>query len=148
MQRDFLDMLEAFNHAGVDYLVVGAHAMAVHGFPRATGDFDLFVRCSAANAARVARALAMFGAPAHLSEAEDFSKPDMVVQLGVEPSRVDIMTSISGVQFDEARAERVLHVQDGVEMPCIGREHLIRNKRASGRTKDLADAELLERHRG
>ncbi|MHB8838897.1 MAG: hypothetical protein ACYC7F_08095 [Gemmatimonadaceae bacterium] len=141
-------MLEAFNGAGVDYLVVGAHAMAVHGLPRATGDFDLFVRCSAANAARVARALAVFGAPAHLSEAEAFSTPDMVVQIGVEPSRVDIMTSISGVEFEEARAERVLHVQDGVAMPCIGRKHLLRNKLASGRKKDLADAEWLEQHEG
>ncbi|MHB0964037.1 MAG: nucleotidyltransferase [Gemmatimonadaceae bacterium] len=146
MERDFRDILVAFNHADVDYLVVGAYAVAAHGLPRATGDIDLFVRCAEDNAQRVARALALFGAPPHLSVAQDFTRPNMVVQIGVEPVRIDIMTSISGVEFAEAAATRVLHAVDGVEIPCIGRECLIRNKRASGRKRDLLDAEWLEQH--
>lgn len=146
MEKDFRDIIVAFNDEGVEYLVVGAYAVAAHGLPRATGDLDLFVRCAAENAQRVARALAMFGSPPHLSAAQDFAKADMVVQIGVEPVRIDIMTSISGVEFDEAAATRVLYSIDGVEIPCIGRECLIRNKRSSGRKKDLLDAEWLEQH--
>jgi len=146
MERDFRDILVAFNHADVEYLVVGAYAVAAHGLPRATGDLDLFVRCADDNAQRVARALAIFGAPSQLSVAQDFAKANMVVQLGVEPVRIDIMTSISGVEFDEAAATRVMHSLDGVDIPCIGRESLIRNKRASGRKRDLLDAEWLEQH--
>ena len=146
MERDFRDILVAFNHADVEYLVVGAYALAAHGLPRATGDLDLFVRCADDNAQRVARALAIFGAPSQLSVAQDFAKANMVVQLGMEPVRIDIMTSISGVEFDEAAATRVMHSLDGVEIPCIGRESLIRNKRASGRKRDLLDAEWLEQH--
>lgn len=146
MERDFRDILVAFNHAGVEYLVVGAYAVAAHGLPRATGDLDLFVRCAAENAQRVAQALAMFGAPPHVSAPHDFAKANMVVQIGVEPVRIDILTSISGVEFDEAASTRVMHSLDGVEIPCIGRECLIRNKRASGRKRDLLDAEWLEQH--
>ena len=146
MERDFRDILVAFNHADVEYLVVGAYALAAHGLPRATGDLDLFVRCADDNAQRVARALAIFGAPSQLSVAQDFAKANMVVQIGMEPVRIDIMTSISGVEFDEAEATRVMHSLDGVEIPCIGRECLIRNKRSSGRKKDLLDAEWLEQH--
>lgn len=146
MERDFRDILVAFNAAGVDYVVVGAYAVAAHGLPRATGDLDLFVRCAEDNAQRVARALAMFGAPPQLSDARGFSKANMVIQIGVEPVRIDILTSISGVEFDEAAATRVTHSMDGVEIPCIGRECLIRNKRSTGRKRDLLDAEWLEQH--
>jgi hypothetical protein len=148
MEKDFRDILVAFNDAGVDYLVVGAYAVAVHGLPRATGDLDLFVRRAPENATRIARALAAFGAPPHLAAAQEFAKADMVVQIGVEPVRVDIMTAISGVEFDEAASTRVLHSIDGVQIPCISRECLIRNKRSSGRKQDLLDAEWLERHPG
>lgn len=146
MDRDFRDILTAFNTEKVQYLVVGAYAVAAHGLPRATGDLDLFVRCAADNAKRVVRALALFGAPLHVSVATDFSKPNMVIQIGVEPVRIDILTSISGVEFDEAAATRVIHALDGVEIPCIGRECLIRNKRSAGRKRDLLDAEWLEQH--
>lgn len=144
MDRDFREMIESFNEAEVEYLLVGAYAVAVHGRPRATGDLDLFVRCTPENAQRVAAALAAFGAPPHLREVEDFARPNMVVQIGVEPSRVDIMTSISGVEFDEASRERVLHTVDGIPVSVVGLRHLIANKRASGRKKDLLDAEWLE----
>ncbi|MBM3908665.1 MAG: nucleotidyltransferase [Gemmatimonadetes bacterium] len=146
MERDFRDVLVAFNEAGVEYVVVGAYAVAVHGLPRATGDLDLFVRCSDENARRVAKALAAFGAPPHLSAATDFSRPNMVVQIGVEPVRVDIMTSISGVEFDDAASTRLVTSVEGLDVPCLGRECLIRNKRSSGRKKDLLDAEWLEAH--
>jgi hypothetical protein len=146
MEKDFREILVAFNDAGVDYLVVGAYAMAAHGLPRATGDIDLWVRCTADNADRVAGALAAFGAPPAVREARDFATPNIVVQIGVQPNRVDIMTAVSGVEFEEAVQARVVHVEDGVRAPYIGRADLIRNKRASGRKKDLLDAEWLESH--
>jgi hypothetical protein len=146
MEKDFREILIAFNDAGVEYLVVGAYAMAAHGLPRATGDLDLWIRCAPDNAARVARALIAFGAPPQLRETRDFTQPNMVVQIGVQPNRVDIMTSVSGVEFDDAALARVVCVEDGVAAPYLGRMDLIRNKRAAGRKKDLLDAEWLEAH--
>ena len=143
---DFADMVACLVEHEVDFLVVGAYALAAHGFPRATGDIDLLVRPTAANAERVLRALAAFGAPvaAHGVSTRDFEQPDHVYQIGLPPRRIDILTSISGVSFDEAAADAVDGNLGGVPVKFIGREAMVRNKRASGRLKDLADAELLE----
>ena len=141
---DFKDMLSALSDAEIDFLVVGAYAMAVHGHPRATGDLDIWVRPSSDNAPRVYLALAEFGAPLDDLSVEDLTTPGVVFQIGVEPSRIDILTSISGVEFNSAWRRRQSIELEGISLNVIGRTDLIVNKRASGRTKDLADAETLD----
>jgi hypothetical protein len=144
MNRDFVEMLSALSVAGAEYLVVGAHALAAHGVPRATGDLDIWVRPSAANASRVRDALARFGAPLEDLSATDLASPDLVFQVGLPPARIDILTTISGVEFAAAWARRVTIAIGELQVPVLGREDFVRNKRAVGRPKDLADIALLE----
>lgn len=148
--EDALDLLDAFDEAGVEYLLIGAHAMAMYGVARATGDLDVLVRPSPANAARIVAALSEFGAPlqAHGIGVSDFAVEDLVYQLGLPPRRIDLLTSISGVAFEDAWASRVMASIDRRDVPVIGKSALIRNKRATGRVKDLLDVELLERSEG
>jgi hypothetical protein len=143
---DYVDMLRALVESGAEFLIVGAHAMAAHGVPRATVDLDIYVRASTDNAARVIAALRAFGAPlsAHDVGAEDFEREGTVYQLGLPPNRIDLLTRISGVEFDEAWASRITTVIGDLVVPVIGREPLLVNKRASGRDKDLVDVRLLE----
>jgi hypothetical protein len=144
MNPHFVDLLRAFIDAEVRFLVVGAYALAVHGRPRATGDLDVWVDPTADNAARVMRALAAFGAPmAELSEG-DFASPGVTYQMGIAPVRIDVLTELSGVTFADAWPGRVRSSFGDVDVDFIGREAFIRNKRATGRTKDLADIEGLE----
>lgn len=142
---DFRDLLAALLEGDVRFLVVGAHALAVHGVPRATGDLDVWIATDQGNADRAWSAVVRFGAPLESLgvTAADFGRPDHVVQVGVPPRRIDILTSISGVAFEEAWADRVTHESEGLAIPFIGRAALVRNKRASGRAKDLADLEAL-----
>jgi hypothetical protein len=130
----------------VRFLVVGAHALAVHGVPRVTADLDAWVEPTAMNATRTWRALVDFGAPlAALGVSEkDFTTPNQVIQLGIPPFRIDILTSISGVEFTSAWQESVQGTLFDVPVQFIGREAFIRNERASGRTKDLDDIRALE----
>lgn len=144
MNRDFVEMLSALCAAGVEFLVVGAHALAAHGVPRATGDLDIWVRRSPENATRVLEALRAFGAPLHDLTADDLTRPDVVFQIGVVPSRVDIMTGISGVDFEGAWTRRMPFRVETLSISCIGRADLIANKRAAGRPQDLADVARLE----
>ena len=144
MNSDFSDMLSALSAEGVEYLLIGAYAMAAHGVPRATGDIDIWVRPSPDNADRVLRALARFGAPLGELRAADLAGEGMVFQVGVAPNRVDVMTAIDGVTFEEAWSHRETRAIDGVTLTVIGRDDLIRNKRATGRARDRGDAELLE----
>ncbi|MHB0968150.1 MAG: nucleotidyltransferase [Thermoanaerobaculia bacterium] len=144
MNRDYLEMLDALSAAGAEFLVVGAHALAVHGRPRATGDLDIWVRPTPENAARVWRALVAFGAPLDELTQSDLTTPGVVYQIGRAPDRVDLLTSISGVVFDEAWPARTEAVVDGRTIPVLGRVHLIATKRAVGRLRDLADIEDLE----
>lgn len=143
MNRDFAEMLSELSEAGAEFLVVGAHALAAHGVPRATGDLDIWVRPTAENAARVLRALFAFGAPLADLSLDDLTKPDTVFQIGVVPCRIDILTGISGVQFTAAWERRMAVDVEGVQVPVIGREDFRTNKQASGRPKDLLDLELL-----
>jgi hypothetical protein len=145
VNRDFRDLLAAFLEAGVRFLVVGAHAMAVHGVPRATGDLDVWIAPDPGNADNAWSALVRFGAPltAMGITRADFGRPDRVVQVGLPPRRIDILTSISGVVFEDAWPDRVTHETEGLSVPFLGRDALVRNKRASGRAKDLADLEAL-----
>lgn len=142
--QDFRDMLVALNDAEVDYLVVGAYAVAAHGFPRATGDLDIWVRANPESAENLLSALTVFGAPMHEVSAADFSSPSIVFQIGVPPGRIDILTDVSGVNFDAAWANRMTVEIDGVKLSIIGRSDLIANKRATGRPKDIADLAFLE----
>lgn len=132
------------NAAGADYLIIGAHALAVHGFIRGTKDLDVWIRPSAENAPRVHRALVSFGAPAGDVSVEDFARPGIVYQIGVPPVRIDITTSIDGVTFDEAWPVRVTASFEGQPVAVLSRAHLIRNKRATGRPQDLVDVQRLE----
>jgi predicted nucleotidyltransferase len=141
---DFKDMLFALSDAKIDFLLVGAYAVAAHGHPRATGDLDIWVRPNVETAPKVFRVLAEFGAPMHDLSVDDLAKPRMVFQIGVEPSRIDLLTAISGVEFDDAWTRRLAVEMDGIDLCVIGRDDLIVNKRACGRPKDIADAEALD----
>lgn len=144
MNRDFAEMLNALSAENADVLVVGAYAVAGHGLPRATGDIDLWVRPTPDNAARVWRALERFGAPRSRLSPASFTEPDIVYQIGLPPNRIDILTTIDGVTFAEAWAERVTSTVDGVTFQMISKHHLLINKRATGRPQDLADVARLE----
>ncbi len=146
--EDSRDLLQALDEAGAEYVVVGAHALAAHGIPRATGDFDVLVRPSPGNAERVVRALLAFGAPlqAHGVTAEDFARPGTVYQLGLPPRRIDLLTRISGVSFDQAWSSRWIVELEGRQVPVLGREALLENKRSTGRAKDWLDVRALEQH--
>jgi hypothetical protein len=143
MNPDFVDLLRAFAVAEVRCLIVGAYALAHHGRPRATGDLDVWVDPTPANAARVMRALAAFGAPLHDLRDDDFSRPGIVFQMGVPPGRIDILTELTGVSFDEAWSARDPGRFGDLAVDFIGRDAFIRNKRATGRIKDLGDVEGL-----
>ncbi len=147
MNRDFAEMLSALCEAGAEFLVVGAYALAAHGYVRATGDIDIWVRSSDHNADRVWAALLAYGAPLHGLSRQDLVTPDLVFQIGVPPSRVDMLTSVSGVTFDDAWSRRQIVTVEGLDVPVIGREDLIANKRATGRSKDLGDVEELTRRK-
>jgi hypothetical protein len=142
---DFRDFLAALLEAGARFLVVGAHAMAVHGVPRATGDLDVWIATDEANLRQVWDALLRFGAPvAAMGIArQDLARPEVVVQLGVPPRRIDVLTSITAVAFEDAWAGRAIHHVAGLTVPFLGRAALLQNKRATGRTKDKADLEAL-----
>ncbi len=148
LNPDFRDMLSAFSEKAVEYLLVGAYALAVHGVPRATGDLDVWVRPGEDNARRVRSALAQFGAPlGDLTEC-DFVTPGTVFQIGVAPNRIDVLTSIDGVTFEDAWPARLIVRIEGLEVPVLARHHLIRNKKTSGRPQDLADVARLEEDSG
>lgn len=142
---DFRDMLLALSVAGVEHVVVGGYAVAAHGVVRGTLDIDIFVRPSVENSKRVVTALRAWGAPLenHGVSAADFEKPGTVYQLGLPPRRIDILTAIDGVSFEEASEETITVSSGSLEFPVIGRRALIANKRASGRHKDLGDVEAL-----
>ncbi|HUG94016.1 MAG TPA: hypothetical protein VML55_24510 [Planctomycetaceae bacterium] len=144
MNPDFRDILSIFNEENVEFLVVGAYALAAHGLPRATGDIDLFIRPSAENARRVWRSLLRFGAPLLNLKLEDLEQPDIGFQMGVPPNRIDLLTSIEAVNFDEAWPARMQTDVYGVPVGILSREHLLQNKKATGRPKDQADAAWLE----
>jgi hypothetical protein len=144
MNQDFVDLLRAFAGADVRFMIVGAYALALHGRPRATGDLDIWVDATPDNAPRVIRALAEFGAPLAKISAADFAAPGVVYQIGVPPGRIDILTELTGITFSEAWPTRVRRPFGDVEADFIGRDALLRNKRALGRPKDLGDIEALE----
>jgi len=143
VQEDFRDLLALFNEHKVDYVIVGAYALAFHGVPRFTGDLDILIHPTAENAERVMAALEAFGFGALDLSARDFQQADQVVQLGVPPVRIDIMTSLTGVDWEDVVAGRSAGRYGDVPISYLGREQFIANKRALRRKKDLADLEAL-----
>ncbi|HVZ17839.1 MAG TPA: hypothetical protein VG897_12020 [Terriglobales bacterium] len=140
--REFIALL---NSNEVEYLVVGAFAVSFHGYPRYTGDLDILVRPTAENAARILQAISEFGFMGLGITASNLQTPEFVLQLGVSPNRIDILTTISGVTFDEAWSARCDAKIDGLETHYIGRNELIRHKEATGRARDLGDADELRK---
>jgi hypothetical protein len=143
VQPDFRDLLALLNAHGVDYVIVGAHALAYHGAPRYTGDMDVYVRSDIENARRIMTALKDFGFETLGLAESDFSAPDRTIQLGNPPVRVDLVTSLTGVSWDEVSAHKVAGKYGDVPVHYIGRREFVANKRACGRKKDLADLEAL-----
>jgi hypothetical protein len=143
MNPHFVEILRDFRDEEVEFLVIGAHALAAHGHVRATLDIDLWVRPTAENARRVWRALERFRAPLSKMKAGDFAEPQVLYQIGLPPSRIDIMTSVTGLTFDEAWANRIIAHFGDVAAPVLGLDDMRKAKRAAGRLKDLADLEEL-----
>ena len=147
LNPDFRDILLALRTENVEFLIVGSYAVAAHGCARATEDLDIWVRPTEPNSQRVMRALLRFGAPTSRLSPADFQSDDLVFQMGAPPWRIDLLTSIDGVTFDEAWPEREEWTVEGLKLPVISRRQLLINKRAVGRAKDLADIEWLEQER-
>jgi len=146
IHNDFKELLELFNKHKVEYLVVGGYALAFHGAPRFTGDIDLFIRSVSENAKRILEALDEFGfGSLDLSE-DDFTKPGKIIQLGVPPIRIDIITSLSGVSWEKANVNKVSGQYDQTPVYFINRQDFIANKKATGRKKDAADIEAMGEH--
>ena len=148
LHRDLREFVELLNSRGVEYVVVGGHAVAFHGHPRFTGDIDFLIAATPDNAARVLGCLAAFGFADLGLTVDDLLPAGQIVQLGRPPNRIDLLTSISGVEFDEAWRTRVPGTLDGLPVAYLGRDALRANKLASGRAKDLADIEAIDRVAG
>lgn len=144
LNEDYKDILRALSDEDAEFLLVGAYAMASHGYPRSTMDIEIWVMPSPANADRVLGALARFGAPLLDLSREDLMKAGTVFQIGVAPCRIDILTGLDGLVFADARARAFLKDIDGITVPVLCVDDLITNKKAVGRTRDLADVEALD----
>ena len=147
LTKDLREFVECLNSNKVEYLVVGALAVSWHGFPRYSGDIDFFVRVSNENAARILAAIREFGFASQDITAADLTAADQVIQLGNEPNRIDLMTSISGVSFEDAWSTRVVGKIDDLPVNLIGLDALLRNKKAANRDKDRIDIDALTRRR-
>jgi Nucleotidyl transferase of unknown function (DUF2204) len=146
LNPDFREMLSCLKEEEVEFMIVGAYALAAHGLPRATGDIDIWVRNSPANARKIMRALEKFGAPLAQLSAADFIAPDIIVQLGVEPCRIDLLTGIDGVGFAEAWQNKISITIDALEIAILSKADLLRNKLATGRDKDQGDIVWLKKN--
>lgn len=144
LNRDFKEILSAFIAERVEFLVVGGYAMAFHGCVRATGDIDLRIRRSDENAEKVWRALQTFGAPLFDLSVEDLKTPGIVFRIGLVPSRIDIITQIDAVEFEDARQEHKIVEIENLQIPVIGKTQLLINKQSTGRAKDRSDALWLQ----
>ncbi len=143
IQQDFKELLELFNRYNVEYIIVGSYALAHYGAPRYTGDIDLYIRPSHENAGKILSALSDFGFGSLNLSVGDFSVPQMVVQLGSPPVRIDIITSITGVEWEDAFKNKISEYYGDVPVFFLGKEEYIANKRAIGRKKDIADLEAI-----
>lgn len=145
MNEDYKEMLQSLLDQKVEFIVVGAYALAAHGFPRATGDMDIWIKPNEKNSKKVYKALAQFGAPINEIREDEFSQPGLIFQIGVVPRRIDIITKIDAVEFGEADSDKIFVDIDDLKIPVLSIAKLIKNKMATGREKDLLDAKLLKK---
>ena len=143
LSKDCREFIALLRSEGVDFIIVGAAALAAHGRPRYSGDVDFWIRCDAETASKMERVIAGFGFSSTNLKAADFAESDQVIQLGVAPNRIDILTGLTALKFDEAWSQRVDVELDGIVLPVLDRETFRRNKKALGRNKDLADLDSL-----
>ena len=145
LNEDYKEMLESLLNEGVEFILVGAYALAAHGFPRATGDMDIWVKPDEENSKKVYKALARFGAPISKIREDEFSQPGLIFQIGVVPRRIDLITKIDAVEYEEADSDKIIVDIDDLKIPVLSIDKLIKNKMATGREKDLLDAKLLKK---
>jgi len=144
LNEDYRDMLQTLLGNDVKFLIVGAYALAAYGYPRATGDFDIWVKASLENSKKILSSLASFGASMSGLTENTFTEKGIIFQIGVAPRRIDLITHIDGVDFNDAYPSRKVIVMEGLNLPFISKENLIQNKKSTGREKDLVDAKHLE----
>ena len=145
LEKDYRDILQIFIEEKVQFLLIGGYAVGAYGYVRATKDLDLWVLANPENAQLIIKSLVRFGAPMNNISVDDFSKEGIIFQIGVEPIRIDISTSIEGITFESAYPNAKTIVVDGLHIPVLSIEDLIKSKKASGRHRDLADVEALEK---
>lgn len=143
LQKDLKEFIELLNSQSVKYVIVGGYAVAFHGRPRFTGDIDIFIEASDANSRKMECVVRKFGFPETDLTARDFNRPDTIIQLGVPPNRIDLITSIDAVEFQEAWDSRVETTLDGEPVGFIAKDLLLKNKKATGRAQDIADIQQL-----
>jgi hypothetical protein len=144
LNEDYKDMLQTLLDNEVKFLIVGAYALAAYGYPRATGDFDIWIEASAENSKKILSSLTSFGAPTSGLTGKTFMEKGIVFQIGIAPRRIDLITHIDGVDFSDAYPSRKMIVIEGLNLPFISKENLINNKKSTGRDKDLVDVKHLE----
>ena len=144
LNEDYKDMLQSLLDNEVKFLIVGAYALAAYGYPRATGDFDIWVEASPENSKKILSVLTSFGSPTSALTEKTFMEKGIVFQIGVAPRRIDLITHIDGVDFNDAYPSRKTIVMEGLNLPFISKENLIKNKKSTGRDKDLIDVKNLE----
>ncbi|MEO8208954.1 MAG: nucleotidyltransferase [bacterium] len=147
LNQDYKEFIELLNARKVDYIVVGAFAMAFHGHPRYTGDIDFWIRNSEANARNVFQTIVEFGFPPDNLSEKDFTSNDLIFQMGYPPVRIDVLTSIEALSFEECFLQKETRIIDGLTIPYLNIKDLIKNKKAVGRKKDLADLEELRKNK-
>ena len=145
LNEDYKEMLQLLLEEQVDFIIVGAYALGAHGYPRATGDIDIWVKPNNTNSRKLYKALARFGAPLEQIEIDDFSMEGIIFQIGVIPRRIDIITKIDGVTYQEADEDKITVEVEGLMLPVISLEKLIKNKMATGREKDELDIKTLKK---
>lgn len=146
LNEDYKEILQILLNNKVRFLVVGAYAMAVHGYPRATGDFDIWVEAASDNSQKVYKSLLEFGAPLSDIEEEVFAEKGIIFQIGVAPRRIDIITCIDGIEFEEAYQNKKEIKIESLKVPFLSKPSLIKNKKATGREKDKLDIEYLQKN--
>lgn len=143
LNKDYKEILQFLLEEQVDFILVGAYALGAHGYPRATGDIDIWIKADENNSFKVYNVLKRFGAPLEQINTNDFAQEGIIYQIGVAPRRIDIITKITDVTYAEADADKIIVEVEGIKLPIISRDKLIKNKNATGREKDKLDAQLL-----
>ncbi len=147
LNKDYKEMLQLLLEEQVDFMLVGAYALGAHGYPRATGDIDIWVKADEINSINIYRALERFGAPLDQIAVNDFAQEGIVFQIGVTPRRIDIVTHLDGVSFDEADEDKIIVKVEGLKLPILSFDKLIKNKLSTGSERDELDVKLLRKRR-